>query len=79
MVAKLNTYFNSTNPIEVTHSLAGLNYPAGKQDMITCAYNNEADHTVLKVIEKFTDKEYGSPIEISHEVNNLDYYEGVVG
>ena len=64
---------NKTNPIEVAHSLKGLEYPVDKQGLIRCAENNDARDEVLKVIKQLPDKDYATPIDISREIINVDW------
>lgn len=67
-------YFHKTNPIEVAHSLKGIEYPVTKEGLIKCAQENEARAEVLKVIKELPEKEYENPLAISREISNIDHY-----
>jgi Protein of unknown function (DUF2795) len=66
---------DATNPIEVAHSLQGLNYPAGKEDLIKCASENGARQRVLDVINKLSDRElYDTPIKVARAISEIGHY-----
>ncbi|WP_301677058.1 DUF2795 domain-containing protein [Methanoculleus methanifontis] len=47
--------------------LAGMNYPAGRQDLITHARKNDAPESVLTTLEGFPDRTYRSAADVSAE------------
>ncbi|MEG3055066.1 MAG: DUF2795 domain-containing protein [Methanoculleus sp.] len=53
------------SPIVVERYLAGVNYPASRQNLIDQAKKNEADKDVMDTIANLPDQTYHSPIDIS--------------
>ncbi|WP_256712592.1 DUF2795 domain-containing protein [Methanoculleus chikugoensis] len=47
--------------------LAGMNYPAGRQDLITHARQHDAPQSVLTTLEGFPDRTYRSAADVSAE------------
>ena len=47
--------------------LKGIDYPAGRQDLITHARKNSAPESVITVLEGFSDRTYRSAAEVSEE------------
>ncbi|KAF5060485.1 DUF2795 domain-containing protein [Methanoculleus horonobensis] len=47
--------------------LAGMNYPAGRQDLVTHARQHEAPQSVLTTLEEFPDRTYRSAADVSAE------------
>jgi hypothetical protein len=72
-----NLYFHKTNPIEVAHSLKGLEYPVDKNGLLKCARQNEARAEVIRVIKELPEKEYTNPLAISEEIGNIEHYGAV--
>ena len=48
-------------------SLKGMNYPAGRQDLVAHARKNNAPENVIAVLEGFGDRTYRSAAEVSEE------------
>ncbi len=59
------------NPVQVQKFLGGLDYPAGKQDIIEKAKQEGADENILQTLEQIPDQDYSSPVAISREVGKL--------
>ncbi|CCJ35899.1 hypothetical protein BN140_0976 [Methanoculleus bourgensis MS2] len=51
--------------------LGGMDYPAGKQDMISHAQKNKAPDAVIQVLEMFEDKTYHSAADVSKEFGRV--------
>ena len=47
--------------------LGGIDYPAGKQDLISHARKHDAPDAVIQVLEMFEDKTYQSAADVSKE------------
>ena len=47
--------------------LKGIDYPAGRQDLITHARKNDAPETVIAAFERFEDRKYHSAADVSTE------------
>ncbi len=57
------------NPVMVQKYLEGLDYPAGKDEIIEVAQEQEAPQDVLSVLQEIPDKEYESPAELTQELS----------
>lgn len=62
----------AVNPIQLQKHLSGVDYPAGKQDLIDAAREQGADEEALSTLERLPDREYDGPNAVSAEVGNLD-------
>jgi hypothetical protein len=52
--------------------LKGIRYPAQKEDLVHRAEDNGAPQDVMKVLNNFEDKEYGSTVEVAKEVGKVE-------
>jgi hypothetical protein len=55
-------------PVDVQKYLAGVDYPATKQDLIDIASDNDAPQEVIEALGEIDEKEYGSVADVSKEV-----------
>ena len=53
------------NPAMVEKYLAGVDYPANRQDLIKRARMNNADSDVMETLDSLPDQTYHSPIDVS--------------
>jgi hypothetical protein len=60
------------NPIHVQKFLGGIDYPAGKEDIVSKAKQKGADEEVVDALERIPDQEYSSPAAISRALGQLD-------
>jgi hypothetical protein len=51
--------------------LGGIDYPAGKQDLISHARKHDAPDAVIQVLEMFEDKTYQSAADVSKEFGRV--------
>ncbi|KAF5081876.1 hypothetical protein DSECCO2_104850 [anaerobic digester metagenome] len=51
--------------------LSGMDYPAGKQDLISHARKNNAPDAVIQVLEMFQDKSFQSAADVSQEFGRV--------
>ncbi|MCM2465378.1 photosystem reaction center subunit H [Methanoculleus sp. CWC-02] len=51
--------------------LKGMDYPAGRQDLITHARKNDAPEVVIVALERFGDRTYRSAADVSTEFGNV--------
>jgi hypothetical protein len=54
-------------PIEAQKALKGMDYPAGKQEIIKKARDNNAPQEVMQILEELPDKEYENAADVSKE------------
>lgn len=61
---------NNINPIDVQAYLNGIDYPVGKDDVISHATKQGADDMVIGALNNLPDREYRNPAEINEEISN---------
>jgi hypothetical protein len=59
------------SPAIVEKYLAGMHYPAEKQQLLSNAQNKDAPEDVISLINKLPDKTYNSPIDITKEIGKI--------
>lgn len=52
------------NPIEVQKHLAGIDYPAGKDELIATAESNGAPQEVIEALQQMDGAEFESPDDV---------------
>ena len=52
------------SPANVTRHLSGIDFPAGKQDLVKHAQGNGADDEVIDVLNRMPDREYGNMADV---------------
>jgi hypothetical protein len=62
----------SVSPREVEKALKGIDYPAGKQDMLKVAESNNAEEVVRQVIQSLPDRTYNTPIDVTKAIGEMD-------
>jgi hypothetical protein len=60
------------SPAIVEKYLAGMHYPAQKNNLIDNAQSNEAPSDVMDLINKLPNKTYKSPIDITKEIGKIE-------
>ncbi|MFA7562040.1 MAG: DUF2795 domain-containing protein [Methanoculleus sp.] len=51
--------------------LKGMDYPAGKQDLLDHARKNNAPESVIEALSKFQEKSYTSAADVSQEFGRI--------
>jgi hypothetical protein len=59
----------SVNPIQLQKFLKGIDYPAGKDKILSTAEGNDADDNVMEALRAIPDREYDGPNAVSHELS----------
>ncbi|MBT2511985.1 DUF2795 domain-containing protein [Arthrobacter sp. ISL-30] len=57
------------NPIQVQKFLGGLDYPVGREDLVSKAKESGADENVLSALENLPDRQYDSPTAVSSAIS----------
>ena len=57
------------NPIQAQKFLGGMNYPAGKDEIVQHAEGQGADDDILSVLRQIPDRQYDGPNAVSHEIS----------
>lgn len=52
------------SPVNVTHFLKGVDFPAKRNDLLQHAKQNKADSEVLQEIEQMPDQEYATMADV---------------
>ncbi len=60
------------NPVQVQKFLGGMDYPAGKEDLVEHAEQQDADEEVLDVLRRIPEREYDGPNAVSHEIGKIE-------
>ncbi|MCU1615162.1 MAG: uncharacterized protein JWO98_2702 [Frankiales bacterium] len=56
------------SPIDIQKALSGMDYPAGKEDIVRQAESSGADKEVIDALKKIDDREYEGPSGVSSAV-----------
>ncbi|MGM3308995.1 DUF2795 domain-containing protein [Anabaena sp. WFMT] len=60
------------NPVELQKHLKGVDYPAGKDELIEHAREQGADKKLLSLLEQLPeDEEYESPTELNKAIGEI--------
>lgn len=59
---------SKANPIEIQKSLSGVDYPAGRDDLVRAAEGNGADERTLDLLRNLPDRTYEGPSGVSKEI-----------
>ncbi len=59
----------NVNPIQVQKALGGMDYPAGKQQIVEHARQQGADDEVISALERIPDREYDGPSGVQKEID----------
>lgn len=62
---------DQASPAAVERYLKGVDFPCDKDDLIEQARGNGAPSDVIHVMEGFSEKEYGSPVDVAKEVSRV--------
>lgn len=58
---------------EIEKFVGGIDFPAGKGDLLNHAKSQGAPQEVLEFMEQFPDKEYGSAVDVSQGVSEVKH------
>jgi hypothetical protein len=60
------------NPIQIQKFLKGMDYPAGKKQIIEHAKSNGADENVNSTLEQLPDEEFETPADVSKAIGKIE-------
>ena len=63
---------NKSSPAAIERYLKVIHFPVHKQDLISEARDNGAPKEVMKILNRFEDKEYANAVDIVKEVAQLE-------
>ncbi|NTV30671.1 DUF2795 domain-containing protein [candidate division WWE3 bacterium] len=55
----------TVNPIQIQKFLAGVDYPATKDELVDSAVEQGADDSVIESLQSLPDQEYQKPTDVS--------------
>lgn len=58
------------NPIQVQKFLSGVDYPAGRDELVEHARGQGADENVVETLQRLPDRQYDGPNAVSKEIGN---------
>lgn len=57
-------------PIEIQKYLSGIDYPAGKEQLLSTAEDGGAPEDILNALQAVPDREYSGPSAVSEALGN---------
>lgn len=60
------------SPSNILHNLKGVDFPAGKQDLIRQAEHNKAETAVMEIIRQLPDERYLSMADVLKGVGKVE-------
>lgn len=60
------------NPVQVQKFLSGMDYPAGKKQLMSHAKSEGADDNVLSLLNKLPSQNYQTPADVSQAIGDLE-------
>ena len=60
------------SPAAIERYIKGIHFPADKDDLLQKAKSNGAPQDVLNVLNRFTEKEYSSVVEVAKETPHAE-------
>lgn len=61
-----------TIPVQIRTILAGLDYPADKQEIVEYATNQGVDPTMMVTLQKLPEQTYSNPEEVSEALGQVE-------
>lgn len=59
------------SPVDVQKALKGMKYPCSKAELLSCARDQHAEHTVLDTLQHIPDIAYKSPAALSKALGKV--------
>ena len=63
---------HKASPSAITNHLAGIKFPATKDDLIELAESNDAPDDVMYVLRQFNDTTYNAITDVSKEIGRVE-------
>lgn len=60
------------SPANIAHHLGGMDFPAGKQDLINHAKGKNAGQDVMEIVKEMPDREFGSMADVMKGVRKVE-------
>lgn len=62
----------NVNPVQIQNFLGGVNYPASRDDLVSCAKQQGADDNVLQAIQNLPYDNFDTPADVSEAVGEME-------
>ena len=62
----------NVSPAEAQKALAGVSYPADKEELVQRAKENNANERVMNFLERIPDRKYEGVTDVSKEIGQQD-------
>jgi hypothetical protein len=59
------------SPANLQKFLAGVHYPASKNDLLSAARKNKAPREIMDLVENMPDQEFGGPQDVQRAYGDL--------
>lgn len=63
----------NVNPAQMEKCLKGLNYPASKMEVVSCAKRNGADKQICEMLERLPEQKYQHTADVCQAINTLEH------
>jgi uncharacterized protein DUF2795 len=60
------------NPIQVQKFLSGMDYPAGKDEIVDHAKKQGADDNIMQTLEQLPDESFETPADVSKAIGQIE-------
>ena len=60
------------SPSNILHHLKGVDFPAGKEDLVKQAQKNEAEDDILDILRQMPDSEYHTMADVLKGVGKVE-------
>ncbi|CAA9273142.1 MAG: hypothetical protein AVDCRST_MAG27-3638 [uncultured Craurococcus sp.] len=60
------------SPVDITHQLKGLHFPAQKQDLVQQAKGNGAGQDIMQMIDAMPEREFASIADVMKAMGELN-------
>lgn len=61
----------AANPIQVQKFLSGMDYPAGKDELVNHAKSKGADENIMQTLQKLPDQSFETPADVSQAIGKI--------
>lgn len=60
------------NPIQVQKFLSGMDYPAGKNDIVKHAKSKGADDNIMQTLQQLPEENFETPADVSQAIGKIE-------
>jgi hypothetical protein len=60
------------NPIQLQKALKGVNYPAGKKELLEAAKRNGGDENIADTLSQLPERKYEKPSDVSKALGDME-------